>query len=111
VLDNKDDGLLPGYFVRLRIPLGEQPDMLLVPDRALGSDQSGYYLLVAGKDDTIEQRNVEIGQLVGDLRVITTGIETDDRVVTSGLLTVVPGQKIDPQLTTLEAARTDGAAQ
>jgi RND family efflux transporter MFP subunit len=111
VLDNKDDGLLPGYFVRLRIPLGEQPDMLLVPDRALGSDQSGYYLLVAGKDDTIEQRNVEIGQLVGDLRVITTGIEADDRVVTSGLLTVVPGQKIDPQLKTLEAARTDGAAQ
>jgi RND family efflux transporter MFP subunit len=111
VLDNKDDALLPGYFVRLRIPLGEQPDMLLVPDRALGSDQSGYYLLVAGKDDTVEQRSVQIGQLVGELRVVTSGLNADDRVVISGLLTAVPGQKIEPEVKTLEAAKTDGAAQ
>jgi RND family efflux transporter MFP subunit len=111
VLDNKDDALLPGYFVRLRIPLGEQPDMLLVPDRALGSDQSGYYLLVAGKDDTVEQRSVQIGQLVGELRVVTSGLNADDRVVISGLLTAVPGQKIEPEVKTLEAPKTDGVAQ
>ena len=57
---------------------------LLVPDRAIGSDQSGRYLLVAGKDDVVEQRTVEIGQLVGELRVIASGIKPDDRVVISG---------------------------
>ncbi len=70
--------------MRVRVPLGDEPDMLLVPDRAIGSDQSGRYVLVAGKDDVVEQRTVEIGQLVGELRVIASGIKPDDRVVISG---------------------------
>ncbi|TRC85949.1 efflux RND transporter periplasmic adaptor subunit [Mesorhizobium sp. WSM4303] len=111
VLPNDDRALLPGYFVRVRVPLGEEPDMLLVPDRAIGSDQRGRYLLVAGKDDVIEERPVEIGQLVGALRVISKGITAEDRVLVSGLLTAVPGQKIEPQVKTLEAAAADGAAQ
>ena len=104
VLDNAQRPLLPGYFVRVRVPLAEQPDMLLVPDRAIGADQSGRYVLVAGKDDVVEQRTVEIGQLVGELRVITKGIMADDRVVVSGIMTAVPGNKVEPQLKTLTAA-------
>ncbi|HET9537827.1 MAG TPA: efflux RND transporter periplasmic adaptor subunit, partial [Mesorhizobium sp.] len=67
VLPNADRRLLPGYFVRVRVPLGDEPDTLLVPDRAIGSDQSGRYVLVAGKDDVVEQRTVQIGQPVGEL--------------------------------------------
>lgn len=111
ILDNKNDALLPGYFVRVRVPLGKQPDMLLVPDRAIGSDQSGYYVLVAGKDDVVEQRGIQIGQLVDNLRVVTSGIAADDRVIVSSLMTAVPGRKIDPQLKTLEAAKTGDTAQ
>lgn len=111
VLLNDDRSLLPGYYVRVRVPLGEEPNMLLVPDRAIGSDQRGRYVLVAGKDDVVEQRPVETGQLVGALRVIAKGIAAEDRVLVSGLQTAVPGQKIEPQLKTLEAVATDGAAQ
>jgi RND family efflux transporter MFP subunit len=109
-LDNAGRQLLPGYFVRVRVPLAPEPDQLLVPDRAIGADQSGRYVLVAGKDDVVEQRTVEIGQPVGELRVVTKGITAEDRVVVSGLLTAVPGHKVEPQLKTLEAA-ADGAAQ
>jgi len=111
ILANADRRLLPGYFVRVRVPLADEPDQLLVPDRAIGSDQSGRYLLVAGKDDIVEQRTVEIGQLVGELRVIASGINPDDRVVISGLLVAVPGQKIEPRLKTVSAADSGGAAQ
>jgi RND family efflux transporter MFP subunit len=111
VLPNDGRQLLPGYFVRVRVPLSDEPGMLLVPDRAIGSDQSGRYLLVAGKDDVVEQRTVEIGQLVGALRVIASGIKPDDRVVISGLLSAVPGQKIEPQLKTVEANAASGSAQ
>ncbi len=110
VFANEDRQLLPGYFVRIRVPLGEDPNMLLVPDRAIGTDQGGRYVLVAGKDDMVEQRPVEIGQLVGQLRVIASGIKEDDRVLVSGLLTAVPGQKIEPQTKTIEAAAADGGA-
>jgi RND family efflux transporter MFP subunit len=96
VLPNENRSLLPGYFVRVRVPRAEEPNMLLVPDRVIGSDQSGRYVLVANKDNVLEQRKVELGQQAGDLRVIDKGLKPDDRVVISGLMSVVPGQKIDP---------------
>ena len=104
LLPNEKRALLPGNFVRVRVPLGEEPDQLLIPDRAIGADQSGRYVLVAGKDDVVEQRPVEIGQLVGELRVIDKGIGPDDRVLVSGLQTVGAGQKIEPEIKDLGAA-------
>ncbi|WP_280704621.1 efflux RND transporter periplasmic adaptor subunit [Bradyrhizobium sp. BR13661] len=94
--------LLPGYFVRVRVPFGDAKDALLVPDTALGSDQSGRYLLVVNKDNVVEQRKVQIGPVDGGLRVIENGLMPDDRVITSGLLRVIPGQKIDPQQSKIE---------
>jgi RND family efflux transporter MFP subunit len=109
VFENSNRALLPGYFVRVRVPLAEQPDMLLVPDRAIGADQSGRYLLVAGKDDVVEQHTVELGELVGELRVITKGVAADDRVIISGILSAVPGQKVTPEVKAL-APPTPAAA-
>jgi RND family efflux transporter MFP subunit len=103
VLPNQDRALLPGYFVRVRVPRMEEPNMLLVPDRVIGSDQSGRYVLVANKDDELEQRKVVLGQQVGDLRVIEKGLKPEDRVVISGLMSVVPGQKIEPVAKTIAA--------
>jgi len=97
VLPNADRVLLPGYFVRVRVPVDQQPNALLVPDVALGSDQAGRYLLVVNSDNIVEQRKVVTGPLDGDLRVIESGLKPDDRVVTAGLLRAIPGQKVDPQ--------------
>jgi RND family efflux transporter MFP subunit len=96
-LSNADRLLLPGYFVRVRIPGKPQPG-LLVPNVALGSDQGGRYVLVLNKDDVVEQRKVNIGQLVGDLRVIDAGIAREDRVVVGGIMRAIPGQKVDAEL-------------
>jgi RND family efflux transporter MFP subunit len=93
-LANGDRSLLPGYFVRVRIPSRPQP-ALLVPDVALGSDQGGRYVLVVNKDNVVEQRKVEPGQLVGDLRVIESGLSKDDRVVVGGIMRAIPGEKVD----------------
>src|ERR1700712_5625714 len=104
LLPNPDRTLLPGFFVRVRVPFDEQRDALMVPDVALGSDQAGRYLLVVNGDNVVEQRKVLTGPLEGNLRVIETGLKADDRVVTAGLLRAIPGQKVDPQLQKLEAA-------
>ena len=97
VLDNPKHVLLPGYFVRVRVPLGPPADALLVPDSALGSDQSGRYVLTVGKDNVVEEKSVEIGALKGTLRVIEKGIAPDDRVIVNGIQRAIPGQKVDPQ--------------
>jgi RND family efflux transporter MFP subunit len=104
ILPNPDRILLPGFFVRVRVPFDEQKDALLVPDVALGSDQAGRYVLVVNGDNVVEQRKVLTGPLDGDLRVIETGLRPDDRVVTTGLLRAIPGQKVDLQLQKIEAS-------
>jgi len=106
VLPNPDRVLLPGFYVRVRVPFDKQEDALLVPDVALGSDQSGRYVLVVNGDNIVEQRKVTTGQREGDLRVVESGLKADDRVVTAGLLRAIPGQKVDPQLLKSEAAAT-----
>jgi RND family efflux transporter MFP subunit len=96
IFNNNNRVLLPGYFVRVRIP-GPERNVLLIPDVALGSDQGGRYVLVASKDNVVEQRKVEIGPRVDTLRVIESGITVEDRVIVGGLLRAIPGQKVDPQ--------------
>jgi RND family efflux transporter MFP subunit len=102
VIPNADRVLLPGYFVRVRVPVDKQQDALLIPDTALGSDQSGRYVLVVTADNVVEQRKVQTGPLDNGLRVIDDGVKGDDRIVIAGMLRVIPGEKVDPQLQKIE---------
>ena len=104
VLPNSDRALLPGFFVRVRVPIDQEQNALFVPDVALGADQAGRYLLVVNSENVVEQRKVRVGPLQeGGLRVIEEGLKADDRVVTAGLLRAIPGQKVDPQMKKIEA--------
>jgi len=103
IVPNPNRQMLPGYFVRVRVPYDKMGDALLVPDTSLGSDQGGRYLLVVNAENVVEQRHVQIGPVEdGGLRVIEGGLKADDRVVIAGLLRAIPGQKVDPQLQKLE---------
>jgi RND family efflux transporter MFP subunit len=100
IMRNPDRTLLPGMFVNIRMPMGKTlRSALMVPDRALQEDQGGRYLLVVGDDDVVQQRYVQLGELVGDMRVITSGLKPDDRVVIGELWRATPGTKVVPQLT------------
>jgi len=104
ILSNPDRTLLPGFFVKMRLPMAKvDRNALLVPDRSLQEDQGGRYLLIVNKDDVVEQRYVQLGQLDGALRVITSGLKPDDRVVVGDLWRATPGTKVKPQLTQIEA--------
>ena len=107
ILSNPDRTLLPGFFVKMRLPMAKvDRNALLVPDRSLQEDQGGRYLLIVNKDDVVEQRYVQLGQLDGALRVITSGLRPDDRVVVGDLWRATPGTKVTPQLTQIEATST-----
>lgn len=109
LLKNPERRILPGYFVRMRVPAGKVIDnALLVPNRAVQTDQSGRFLTVVGADDVLEKRYVEMGELEGELRVILSGLEPTDRVVTSDLWRASPGSKINPQLKPLDGSDSAG---
>jgi RND family efflux transporter MFP subunit len=100
IFKNENHALLPGFFVRIRVPLDIQSDVaFLVPDTVIGTDQAGQYLLVVNKDNVVEQRKITTGQVYGQLRVVLTGLTADDQVVVSGVQHAIPGGKVAPQVT------------
>ncbi len=97
VFPNPDGALVPGLFVRVRLPLENRENALLVPSRALASDQTGEYLLVVGKDDIVERRDVKVGTEIDGMRVVDGEIEPGDQVVVEGLLQARPGTTVVPR--------------
>jgi RND family efflux transporter MFP subunit len=104
ILPNQNRALLPGYFVRIRIPQ-QQQNALLIPEAALGSDQSSRYVLVLSLDNVVEQRKVDIGPKIGEFRVVEAGLSPDDRLIIRGIARAIPGQKVIPKL---EEGASDG---
>jgi len=88
--------VLPGMYVRLRLPVNQRPEALLVPDAAIGVDQAGSYVLVAGADDLVDKKPVTTGARAGELRVIESGLNGDERVVVNGFQQARPGSKVKP---------------
>ena len=102
VLRNPDRTLLPGQFVKIRMPMEKTTQRaLLIPNNALQEDQGGRYVLVLDKNNVTQQRYVQIGQQLGALRVITSGLTPDDRVVIGELWRSSPGTKVTPDLKTI----------
>ncbi|PZM07742.1 efflux RND transporter periplasmic adaptor subunit [Rhizobium tubonense] len=104
IFDNKDRAMLPGLFVRVRVPVGHLDKALLVRDDAIGSNQLGSYVLVLGKDDVVEQKVVKTGQRQGQLRVIESGLDAGDWVVTEGIQQAIPGSKVEPEKVAMDAS-------
>ena len=99
ILANPDRVLLPGFFVRVRLPTGKvDRSALLVPGRALQTDQGGTYLLLVQNNDVVSQRYVQLGPVMGALRVVASGLMPEDRVVVGDLWRATPGSKVTPQL-------------
>jgi multidrug efflux pump subunit AcrA (membrane-fusion protein) len=103
-----DKGLfVPGSRVRVRIPVGEPYEALLVPDTAVLSDQEKRYLLVLDKDNKVLRRDVALGKLLDDgMRVLLPaagegqGISPSDWMITLGLQRAridYPVEPLDPQ--------------
>ena len=98
VFPNPLGAILPGMFARIRIPIATRAKALLVPEPALGIDQSGQFLLVVGSDDKVDYRPVTVGQVDRGMRVVEGKIGPQDRVIVEGLLRARPGMKVVPQL-------------
>lgn len=96
IFPNEDGFLLPGMFVRMRFLMGE-PESIVIPEKALGQDQRGFYVFVVGADNRAEQRRVTLGPADGVAeRVIAEGLSTDDRIIIEGLSKARPGMPVTP---------------
>ncbi|KNZ34437.1 MAG: hypothetical protein AD742_01985 [Methylibium sp. NZG] len=98
VFDNPQRQFTPGLFVRLRIAAGAPVPTILVPDRAVGTDQSKRFVMVVGADKTAQYREITPGPLVDGMRVVASGLKAGELVVVSGLQRVRPGAPVATEL-------------
>lgn len=96
VFGNSEGRLLSGLFARVRVPVGTTEQALMVPERALGTDQRGEYLLVVNAQNIAEARPVVTGPLLEEWRVIRKGITADDLVIVDGVQKARPGAPVVP---------------
>jgi RND family efflux transporter MFP subunit len=106
VNDARPPALLPGLFARVRVPVDQRADMLLVTERAVAQDQAGSYLLVVDNDNKVERRSVATGQRIDGLVVIEEGLSKDDRVVVEGVQRARPGLAVTPELVDMSELTT-----
>ena len=103
VFPNPDRVIVPGLFVRVRLPF-TRGRAVLVPDDAVALDQGGRYVLVVGDKDVVEYRRVEVGQLVDGMRIVQKGVATGDWIVVNGLQRARPGSTVKPTRAAATAA-------
>lgn len=94
--DNPGNVLRPGQFARVRVHVGDLPNALLVPQRAVSDVQGQYLVSVVQEDDVVDIRNVDVGMVDAENWVITKGVSKGERVIVEGLQKVKTGMKVRP---------------
>jgi RND family efflux transporter MFP subunit len=103
VFPNKDNSLSPGFFARVRVPIGAPHPALLVSDRALDNDQGQKVLYVVNDKNEVVSRPIRVGALHDGRRAIEEGLKPGERVIVNGLQLVRPGVTVEPKLVDMPA--------
>ena len=107
---NGDGHLIPGQFARMRLGQVAPERLILMDERAVGTDQDKKFVLVVGADDRAAFRAVTLGRAVEGLRVVTSGLSAGERIVVNGLQRIRPGTLLRPEAVAM-GQRTPGASQ
>lgn len=94
---NPGNTLLDGQFVQVLAETRNPVLALLVPQKAVLTDQSGNYVLTVDAGNRIVQRQITQGQTIGSDVVVRSGLKPGDMVVTEGLQRIRPGQVVVPE--------------
>lgn len=101
--DNSKGQFTPGLAAKVRMESPVGYDAVMVPERAIGTDQSKKFVLVVAEDGRPQSRVVELGSLFGGMRVVRGGIKPGENIVVEGLQRVTPGRPVDPKVLKVDA--------
>lgn len=101
--------LTPGLFCRVRIPAREKYTATLIPDGAVGTNQSVQFVYIVDGENKVKLRKVELGPIVENLRVVRSGVNSGDRIIVSGLQRVRPDAVVEATDEPIDQASADGA--
>src|SRR5690606_30959684 len=111
VFANRDGLLLPGRFARIRMAQPKRSPVVAVSERAIGTDQDKRFVMAVGEDNRTAYREVQLGAMAGNLRIVTSGLAAGDRIIVSGLQRVRPGIVVSPEPASMDGAKLADAQQ
>jgi RND family efflux transporter MFP subunit len=94
VVNNKSGLFSPGLFARVRVTGSAKYTALLLPEEAIGTDQTNKYVYVVGDDGMVSRRNVQLGPTIEGLRVVREGVAANEWLITKGMQRARPGQSV-----------------
>jgi RND family efflux transporter MFP subunit len=94
LIDNSKGLLTPGLFVRVQLKGRGPYSAVLIPDEAIGTDQSRRFVMVVDKEGLAQRRFITTGRLYEGLRAVEEGLAPEDRVIIGGLMRVRPGMPV-----------------
>lgn len=97
IVPNAETIILPGMFAKVRAPIDEKKEALLVPEVALSYDQSGPFVRLVNDKNMVERRGVKLGVQDDKYRVVLEGLQGEERVVVAGLMRAIPGRQVTPE--------------
>jgi membrane fusion protein, multidrug efflux system len=99
VLPNPDRVFTPGLFARVQLAGSDSFTAMLIDEKAVMTDQDRKYVYVVADDRSAQRRDITLGRTVDGLRVVSNGLETDERVIVHGVQKVfMPGMPVNPQM-------------
>jgi multidrug efflux system membrane fusion protein len=107
--DNTDGSLVPGLYARVKVGGSEPHGALLIDDAAIGTDQDKKFVFVVDKDDHVAYREIQPGDLQGNLRVVKGGLHAGDRIVVNGTQRVRPGAQVRAHMVPMGDGDANGA--
>src|SRR3990167_8311033 len=93
---NPDLDLLPGSFVRVRLEQAVNQQGISVPQRSIQRDSAGIpMVLLLDAEQTVSQQPVELGAVVDNRWLVTSGLKPGDRIIVEGVQHAHPGEKVE----------------
>jgi len=100
---NPNELLLPGAYVTVNVHTNQKTKAILIPQSTLQEDQLGKYVLIVNKDNRVESRNIETGEIYGEDVLVKKGLKSGDLIIFQGIQKVRPGIKVKPVLTQIQS--------
>lgn len=95
---NEDGALIPGLYSHIRVAGSNVRDGILIDEKAIGTDLNNKYVLRVNTDNKVEYRKVRLGETLGDLRIVESGLKDGDSIIVNGLQRVMPGIQVQPNV-------------
>jgi multidrug efflux system membrane fusion protein len=110
VFDNANGKLMPGQFAKVRMGQANERNELLVDEKAVGTDQNKKFVMVVNSKNVVEYREISLGAKADGLRIVTAGLQADDKIVVNGLQRIRPGSLVAPEMVAMGSKAPDQQA-